>query len=634
MVTPRAAIRAALVYAALTMALAYPLSTHAATQVLSDSPDTNLELWALAWDAYAFVRQPLSIFDANIYYPERRTLAYSENFIGSALVAAPIIWLTGNLVLALNAVSLLSCVLCGAGAYVLARRVGVGEAGAFVAGLVFAFSPPRFLRLDQLHLTTIQWVPFALAGLHAYLDGGRARDLRLFIGLFTLQALTSGHGAIFLVVASAIVIGYRALLGERLDARRRLRDVGVAGVVLLAPALLLVLPYRAVQAEMGLRRSLAAWAVLPIESFGASPAHLHVWLLERLHAEGINDRAGATLFPGALTLVLALCAVAPGRARLRAAGVALVDAACLAAVCTAVYRAWSGPLRIRFMSTTVLSLRRPWQPWLIVGALAALRLALARIVPLDPRARYAEWSLRRRDPAPVYLLIAIVGVWIAIGPPFGIWPLLYRLPGFSFIRVASRFTLLAMLGIAVLAGIGVERIAARVAVPRRWFATLVSALLVAEYVVAPLPISPLRVDPPAIDRWIASQPGVRAIAEVPLANPSDLGRSERRHTGYMLHSTAHWRKTVEGYSGIRPPLFDQLYTELVRFPDDESVRHLAALGVTHVIVHVGEYEPAAWTAVSARLDAFAAWLRLEHEEPDGRVYSIHAPSTASPMRLH
>ena len=56
--------------------------------------------------------------------------------------------------------------------------------------------------------------------------------------------------------------------------RRRLRDVGAAGVVLIAPALLLVLPYRAVQAEMGLRRSLAAWAVLPIESFGASPAFL------------------------------------------------------------------------------------------------------------------------------------------------------------------------------------------------------------------------------------------------------------------------------------------------------------------------------------------------------------------------
>jgi len=624
-VTPRAAIRAALVYAALTIVLAYPLSMHPATAVFSDSPDTNLELWALAWDAHAFVHQPLSIFDANIYYPERRTLAYSENFIGSAFIAAPIIWLTGNLVLALNVVSLLSCVLCGIGAYVLARRVGIGEAGAFVAGLVFAFSPPRFLRLDQLHLTTIQWVPFALACLHGYLDRGRARDLRLFIGCFTLQALTSGHGAVFLLVASVLVVGYRGVLGEPLDARRRMKDVGAAGVLLLAPALLVALPYRAVQVEMGLRRSLARWAALPIESFVASPAHVHVWLLERLHAAAINDRAGATLFPGALTLILALSAIVPRRERLRAAAAALLDAAFVASLAAALYRAWSGPLRIRVTQATVLSLRRAWQPWLIAGALAALRVAAARVVPLDLRARTEEWSRRRRDPAPLYFLIAVVSVWIAIGPPFGLWPLLYRLPGFSFIRVPSRFTLLAVLGLAVLAGIGVERIAAHTAAARAPFAALIAALLVAEYVVSPLPIAPLRVDPPAIDRWIASQPAVRAIAEVPLANPSDLGRSERRHTGYMLHSTVHWRKTVEGYSGIRSSLFDQLYTELFQFPDDESVRHLAALGVTHVVVHVGEYEPAEWTAVSRRLDAYGAWLRLEREDDGGRVYSIHVP---------
>jgi hypothetical protein len=624
-VTPRAAIRAALVYAALTMALAYPLSTHPATAVLSDSPDTNLELWALAWDAHAFVRQPLSIFDANIYYPQRRTLAYSENFIGSAFLAAPIIWLTGNLVLALNAVSLLSCVLCGAGAYVLARRVGAGEAGAYVAGLVFAFSPPRFLRLDQLHLTTIEWVPFALASLHAYLDEGRARDLRLFIGLFTLQALTSGHGAVFLIVASAIVVAYRVLLGEPIDARRRMKDVGVIGALLVVPTLLLVLPYRAVQAEMELRRSLAMWAVLPMENFLASPSHAHTWLLQRLDASGINDRATATLFPGALTLFLAACAVLPRRVRPKAAVAALLDAALVAVVGVALYRMWSGPLRIRLGESTVLSVRRAWQPWVIAGALAAFRLALARIAPIDPRACYVAWSRHRRDPAALYLVIAAVSVWIVVGPPFGIWPLLYQLPGFNFIRVPSRFVLLAVLGVAVLAGLGFERLTARAVSARVPLAVLVCGLLVAEYAVVPLPIALLRVDPPAIDRWIAAQASVRAIAEVPLANPSDLGRSERRHTGYMLHSTAHWRKTVEGYSGIRPSLFDQLYTELLRFPDEESVRHLAALGVTHVIVHVGEYEPAAWTAVSARLEAYAAWLRLEHEEDGGRVYSIHVP---------
>src|SRR2546425_6917732 len=105
---------------------------------------------------------------------------------------------TGNSVLAMNLVALLSAALCGLGAYVLARQVGAGPAGAVVSGLVFAFSPPRFLRLDQLHLATIQWVPFGLASLHADLGGGRPFDLRLSAAFFTLQALSSGHGCAFI----------------------------------------------------------------------------------------------------------------------------------------------------------------------------------------------------------------------------------------------------------------------------------------------------------------------------------------------------------------------------------------------------------------------------------------------------
>ena len=72
---------------------------------------------------------------------------------GSAFVAAPVQWITGNNVLALNTVALLSVMLCGLGAFVLARRIGIGPAGAVVAGVIFAFSPPRFFRTGQLHLT-------------------------------------------------------------------------------------------------------------------------------------------------------------------------------------------------------------------------------------------------------------------------------------------------------------------------------------------------------------------------------------------------------------------------------------------------------------------------------------------------
>src|SRR4030095_10947434 len=117
-------------YAALTFLLAYPLSVTANRTLPADDPDGHLFMWTLAWDTHAFAHQPLSIFDANIFYPNRDSLAYSENLIGSALFAAPVLWLTANPVLAVNLVSLLSCVLCGLGAYVLGRRLGLTPVAA------------------------------------------------------------------------------------------------------------------------------------------------------------------------------------------------------------------------------------------------------------------------------------------------------------------------------------------------------------------------------------------------------------------------------------------------------------------------------------------------------------------------
>ncbi len=67
----------------------------------------NLELfaWTLSWGVRALTHHPRSIFEANIYFPQHHTLAYSENLIGSAGLAAPVLWLTGNPVVAINFLS-------------------------------------------------------------------------------------------------------------------------------------------------------------------------------------------------------------------------------------------------------------------------------------------------------------------------------------------------------------------------------------------------------------------------------------------------------------------------------------------------------------------------------------------------
>ena len=116
---------AAAAYLALTFLLTYPLGINAASTVVGSDADTDLFIWTLAWNTHAFTAQPLTIFDANIYYPFRHTLAYSENLIGSAFFAAPVLWATGNPILALNVATLASIFLCGLGGFVLGRSLGL-----------------------------------------------------------------------------------------------------------------------------------------------------------------------------------------------------------------------------------------------------------------------------------------------------------------------------------------------------------------------------------------------------------------------------------------------------------------------------------------------------------------------------
>ncbi len=541
---------AAVLFAVLTLLMTWPVVSRPATTTLSSGPDGDLFVWTLAWDAHAFLHHPASIFDANIYHPLRRTLAYSENLIGSALVAAPVIWLTGSPVLALNAAALLSCALCGLGAFVLARRAGLGTPGAVVAGLVFAFSPPRFFRTSQLHVGVVPWLPFALASLHAYFDRGRARDLRLAAAFFSLQALASGHGAVFAIVAILAFVLYRLARGAAADPVRRLRDLGVTGALLLLPAVLVYLPYRAVQQETGLRRTLENWAVTPA-SFLASPTHLHAWLASLAPGARILEDASAYLFPGVLPLLLAAAA-------------------------------------------------------LLTHSRAAARSSVL-----------------------FYGLLALLGLWLSVGPPLGLWPLVYWLPGMSLIRVPSRFTVLAVLGLAILAGAGADRLLARVPSRRRSpLLAAVGILLLAEFAAMPMTVSTVHADAPLADRWLATRPGPFAIAEVPLPDPGNASAFERRQTMFMLHSMAHWQKTVHGYSGWRAPLHEQLYVKMRGFPDEDSLRELNRLGVTFVVVHTELYQPGEWPQVEARIEAFGGRLQLEHVAGAGRVYSLRGAGAA------
>jgi hypothetical protein len=562
------------VFVALTAVLTFPLSLDPGTRALPLSADTRLFLWTLSWDVHALVHQPHRLFDANIFHPEPRTLAYSEHLVGSAVLGAPFLLATDNPVLALNVVVLLSCVLSGAGAFLLARQLGIGSAGAFAAGVIFAFAPPRFTRLAQIHLATVQWIPFCLAFVHAYLQRGRRRDLLVAIAFFSLQSVTSGHGGLFLFLALLALALY--LVARRCvpPVRTLVRDVGLAGLLLLAVNVPFLVPYFRVQRELGLRRTIGAvydW-VPNAASFLASPTHV--------------DQALVSLVPPLAT------AVADARAYM-----------------------FPGWLPLLLVAALLLRHRPAEDPPPAAG--------VSHAAPADLTVETVNQA--RAPGIGFYGLLAGLSLWASLGPPFGLYTVLYRLlPGFDLIRVPSRLAILTLLAVAILAGAGAGRLVGRVRPGARAAAgALVVLLLAVEFAQLPLKAPAYAIEVGEVDRWLAGRPRPFVVAELPVAAPTDAVGSARLHSHYMLHSLLHWQKLVNGYSGFVPPRHEALFDQLTRFPDEGSLRALERLGVNYVVLHRAEYGEERFAKAVADAQAlFPTRLVLEHETSDGRVYSV------------
>lgn len=610
-------------YLVATLAMGWPVSLAPGSYQIGGGADPQLYVWTIGWDTYALVHHPWSVFDANIFFPHRWTLAYSENLIGSALMALPVMWITDNALAATNIVALASVVLSATGAYLLARQLGASVTGSFLCGLIFAFAPPRFTRLGQAHLIAIQWVPFGLMFFHRYWQHGRRADLRWTLGLLSLQALTSGHGAVLLLLGCAVMTTFELCSGAPAALARRLKDIGIPGALMLLPALAAYIPYRLATSEVALTRVLDDEG-LTLSSYISSPTAAHQALLSRLPAwEWLQQPPDAYLFPGLVPVLLAALAFAIPRVtqdgrwlRALATGLSLFGASQLA---LGVASALHGGVVLRIRGIEVLS-ASGWRPWLFAAVAIAARLALSRQVPFVTRARLRAAAA---DPRWMWLAVALLTLWLTIGPPLSLWQWVYWLPGLTFIRVPSRFTLLGLLAVAVLSACGFDRLAKRWSPRVRVAAGLLFAVVfLVESVQFPNAARPFTLDIPTVDRWLADQPGPIAIAEVPVSSSRDDARRAEVAVQYMLHTLGHHKPTVLGYSGAEPADYRDVYDGLIDFPSEASLDMLAGRGVTHVVVHLDYFTDEYRQEYEARLAGFSSRLRLVHAEGDGKIFAL------------
>ncbi|MCA1616276.1 MAG: hypothetical protein LC800_19680, partial [Acidobacteria bacterium] len=554
-----------------------------------DAGDPYLVSWILWWDFHQTFTDPLNLFHANIFYPYRYTLAFSEHSYGLALLFFPLFALGARPLTVHSLATLLGFAFCGYGMFRLARTLTGSSGVAWVAGIGFAFVPYRFAQLTHLMYLFAGWVPLLLESLVLYARERTRRRAAWLAAAFLMNALTCVHWFVLTLIPLAMSA---ALLATRHRLWRERAFWLRAGAPLLAASLLLVpflLPYARAAQLYGFTRKAADAA-----HFSALPSH---WLVGMSRsklwagfgARFIDTTGERQLFPGLLLLLLPLAAIffashaakrEGGGAERAAAGggltkrgraaVRALDLLALALSLCAFYAFGAGRLELKVFGLGLVTFADAAEPLFYLLVVALTRCCLA--YPTFAGARGATSlggtlrSGRRGEAFWLGLVWAALGFLGSLGMNFGFHRLLYEwLPLFRSIRVPARWAMIAYVGLALLAGLGARALAeawsrsSRATRRRRRLHpaavyALAAAALLFELRAAPLDfLQRGAADPDELTLRLKATPMRGGI----LALPAEADGV--KHVS-VLRAADHARPVITAFSGFTPPIAWEIET--------------------------------------------------------------------------
>lgn len=515
-----------LILGLLSLALTWPLARHLTTHVPGDGIDDPALAWNLWWIKTRLVdqTQPDIFHSGWMFYPIGINLAFYTLTPLNGLLSVPL-QSAFSLVLANNLVLLSSFVLGGYGAYLLALDAMPGaissgaqrtlrhDLAAGLAGIVFAFASSKlfYAALGQFNIASSQWIPFY--GLYLWRLGRsatRRAALRnglaagLFLGFQVWAELTY---ASFLLIFTALYGVWWLAAGQRPPLRRGLGPMGWGTAALGFIAGVALLPFLAAMLP-DLRQEGDFFASGGGFADIFSADLMGFWLPTRLHPL-LGHWAAALPFPNDKGQQIYL-----GYSALILA---------LLGVYAGINGSHAGRRATLFWAAAFVAFT-----WLSLG----------------PSLRWG-------------------GVDTSIPGPFA---LVSRLPFFSGNRYPSRYSVLVMLALAMLAAQGLAWLLAHPWLRRRLAPTLVAGmaalLFVGEHLSIPLPLTDMRVPP--LYAHLAAEPGDFAILELPTGwrnGARVLGREDLIIMRQQWDQTVHGKRRLGGNTSRNPEAKFQYFTE-------------------------------------------------------------------------
>jgi hypothetical protein len=524
--------------------MTWPTLRNPTTTIIKDLGDSALMGWEVQWGWYALLHQPDRLFDANAFFPEPLSFAYSDTLLGYVPLGVLGDGPRAGILIA-NLVYVLACALAAIGGYALARQLGANRLGSTVAGLAMAYAPWRLGQAGHFHVISTGGIMLSLAMLarghgfsirHGY-QPERVRPGWIVAGWLTAAwQMTIGFGIGLPFAYVLLGMGVVAVLGWLLRGRPRVPRAAIfanlgGGAVFAVITLLMARPYlQVVELFPYARRSavlLQAYSP-PFRGLFTGPPESLWWRDDHLGLQASLPTP-------------AEMAVLPGFALYLLAGIGLVISV------------WS----------------KRWRAGLGIATAVSAALALGTRFPGNGHFTYL---------------------------------LLYDyLPGFDAIRTPGRLIVWTTLVLGLLAAGAVTAASDRV----RWrlvaargrsltlghgVGVLASALVLVEGLSALAnPVVPP--PPPALTAEYAE-----VVRPPLLVLPSDVDFD----TLVMLWSTDGFPKIVNGLSGFTPASTEQLRTGTYNFPDPASVTLLRESGVRTVVVLPERIAGTPWAEVVNR----------------------------------
>ncbi|HEX2123169.1 MAG TPA: hypothetical protein VHL59_16170 [Thermoanaerobaculia bacterium] len=606
-------------FLALATAMTWPLALHLDTAV-PDRGDPLLNAFIIDWVCHALTHAPWDLYDAPIYHTGRYPLAYSENMAGIALVVLPFHLAGASALTTYNIALLLGFAFSGYGASVLARLVTRNPVAALVAGIFYAFASFKVAHVQHVQIVWSGWLPLLLAALLVYWRRPTRKSAALLGAAFVMNGLTNIHWLLFGGFALVVTIAFLAAADPRRDRAfwfRLAASLLMAGLILVP----FLIPYQIVANEYGARRTTGEARL-----GSATPT---AWLVPSSRNALYGDLADPQLhrderelFPGLLVLFLAAAACCVLRAASETKNRSTQHAA---------------------RSTVGLDL-----------AILAL-IALTYLTLVQDRITLGRFSFAGSDvPATILVILLIVrfkaqlrnaihtsrfnaeelsaAVWIAIGFVASLgWyaflhPFLFRvITPFRATRTPARWAVIAYVGLAVWAAIGVVALLERTKRKR-----LLSAVLLAFAVVEVWPdIRWQHIDPGVapVYRWLARE-RPRVAFELPMIG-------EGVPFEYVLATSVHRVPIINGTSGWETRLHELLRRKEEKLEyDDAFLGALAENGAEVLIVHEARLSPEQKAALAPLLQRLEPVQRFGSDAvfriPRAPAGSASAPRAAPP----